>query len=253
MLITAGRRYIFLFCFSLLFITSTTYYLRPETFSHISQIIPYRTSDQASGPNAPPPAPIEKPESDAESTELPEGTEPSAESTELIAETESSEQPPEPIEKKPKYKPQSVITARPIVENFPLAFEAHSAADLPPIPSWIRPPVPHVKENTPLFIGFTRNWRLLQQTVVSYITAGWPPEDIYVVENTGVMYSNRDKLLTLQNPFFLNHTRLHMFGVNVMLTPTLFTFAQLQNFYLWTALERNWTHYFWSHSMYCAC
>ncbi|RFU24089.1 hypothetical protein B7463_g12245, partial [Scytalidium lignicola] len=81
------------------------------------------------------------------------------------------------------------------MDNFPLALAAHSAAELPLIPSWVQPPVPHIKEKTPLFIGFTRNWRLLQQTVVSYITSGWPVEDIYVVENTGVMYSNRDGLL----------------------------------------------------------
>ena len=80
-------------------------------------------------------------------------------------------------------------------------------------------------ENTPLFIGFTRNWRLLQQAVVSYITAGWPPEDIYIVENTGVMKSNANGQLSLQNPFFLKHTRLDMLGVNVLITPTLITFC----------------------------
>lgn len=155
--------------------------------------------------------------------------------------------PPPPPKPKPKYKEPKLAIAPPIVENFPLAYAAHSAADLPPVPSWIRPPTPHVKESTPLFIGFTRNWRLLQQTVVSYITAGWPPEDIYVVENTGVMNSNKNGLLSLQNPFFLNHTRLHMFNVNILITPTLLTFAQLQNYYLHTALEKGWDHYFWSH------
>jgi len=83
---------------------------------------------------------------------------------------------------------------------------------------------------------------------VSYITAGWPPEDIYVIENTGVMNSNRDGLLTLQNPFYLDHKRLtKALGISVISTPTLFTFAQLQNFYIYTALDRNWTHYFWAH------
>jgi hypothetical protein len=53
--------------------------------------------------------------------------------------------------------------------------------------------------------------------VVSYIAAGWPPEDIYVVENTGVMHANRDGLLTLQNPFYLNHTQLAMLGVQVII------------------------------------
>ncbi|KAN0089467.1 hypothetical protein V8E51_019727 [Hyaloscypha variabilis] len=102
-------------------------------------------------------------------------------------------------------------------------------------------------ENTPLFIGFTRNWRLLQQAVVSYITAGWPPEDIYIVENTGVMKSNANGQLSLQNPFFLKHTRLDMLGVNVLITPTLITFAQLQNYYIWYAENNSWDYYWWSH------
>jgi len=82
---------------------------------------------------------------------------------------------------------------------------------------------------------------------VSYITAGWPPGDIYVIENTGVMDSNKRGLLSLQNPFFLNHTRLEILGVNVIITPTLLTFAQLQNFYLWTATMEKYPVFFWSH------
>ena len=61
------------------------------------------------------------------------------------------------------------------------------------------------------------------------------------------MHSNLLNQLTLQNPFYLNHTQLGMLGVNVIITPTLLTFAQLQNFYAYTALENNWTEYFWSH------
>lgn len=160
--------------------------------------------------------------------------------------------PPKPIEtdtgpKHPKYKPIQPPKSYPIVDNFPLALNAHSASELPPIPKWNQPPNPHVPEKTPLLIGFTRNWRLLQQVVVSYITAGWPPEDIYVVENTGVMHSNKDGQLSLQNPFFLNHTRLNMLGVNILITPTLYTFAQVQNYFLWTAVENKWPAYFWSH------
>lgn len=69
-----------------------------------------------------------------------------------------------------------------------------------------------------------------------------------MIENTGVMNSNRDGLLTLQNPFFLDHHRLtKILGINVISTPTLFTFAQLQNFYVYTALEKKWDHYFWAH------
>lgn len=148
---------------------------------------------------------------------------------------------------KPLYKPVSEAPP-PIVDNFPLAASANSSVDLPPVPKWNAPPDRHVAENTPLFIGFTRNWRLLQQTVVSYITGGWPPGDIYVVENTGTMFSNRDGLLTLQNPFYLDHHRLTtIFGINIISTPTLLTFAQLQNFYVHVALDKKWEHYFWSH------
>jgi len=135
----------------------------------------------------------------------------------------------------------------PVVENFPLASAASSAEELPPIPSWNTPPKKHVPEATPLFIGFTRNWRIVQQAVVAYITAGWPPEDIYVIENTGTMDANENGQLSLQNPFFLNHTRLQMFGVNIITTPTLLTFAQLQNFFLYVALKEKWPQYFWSH------
>lgn len=150
--------------------------------------------------------------------------------------------PPKPI-----YKPTSE-SPPPIVDNFPRAASAKSGADLPPIPVWNAPPDPHVDESTPLFIGFTRNWRLLQQVVVSYITGGWPPGDIYIIENTGTFNSNRDSLLSLQNPFYLDHHRLtEILGVNVISTPTLLTFAQLQNFYVHTALQKGWEHYFWSH------
>ncbi|KAH7397554.1 hypothetical protein BKA64DRAFT_733657 [Cadophora sp. MPI-SDFR-AT-0126] len=146
-----------------------------------------------------------------------------------------------------KYKPVPKIVPDPIIDNFPLAAAAHSPQDLPPIPPWNRPPAEHVPENTPLFIGFTRNWRILQQVVVSYITAGWPAEDIYVIENTGVFDSNAKGLLSLQNPFFLNHTRLHLFGVNILVTPTLLSFAQLQNYYIWHSIEMGWKQYFWGH------
>lgn len=152
------------------------------------------------------------------------------------------------IKPKPIHRPPPADLPPPIVDNFPLAASAKTPSELPPIPPWNSPPNPHVDESTPLFIGFTRNWRLLQQTVVSYITAGWPPSDIYVVENTGVMHSNRQNLLTLQNPFYIDYHRLNnILGINVISTPTLFTFAQLQNFYTYTALEKGWSHYWWAH------
>lgn len=159
-----------------------------------------------------------------------------------------AKEPSPTLKPTPLHKSISTAAPTPIVDAFPLAASAKSPADLPPIPFWNSPPTPHVNESTPLFIGFTRNWPLLQQTVVSYITAGWPPEDIYVIENTGVMHSNRLNLLTLQNPFYLDHHRLtEILRVNVISTPTLFTFAQLQNFYTYTALENNWSHYWWAH------
>ena len=145
------------------------------------------------------------------------------------------------------YKPATDLPP-PIVDNFPKAANANGPGDIPQIPKWNQPPNPHVPEDTPLFIGFTRNWRLLQQVVVSYITAGWPAQDIYVVENTGVMHSNKDGRLSLQNPFYIDYTRLtKILGVNVLITPTLFTFAQLQNFYTFTAVEKGWKQYFWAH------
>ncbi|KAK0747414.1 hypothetical protein B0T21DRAFT_379471 [Apiosordaria backusii] len=149
---------------------------------------------------------------------------------------------------KPPYKPDPEPSL-PIPDPFPLLSDYP-----PPSRKFLLQNVPkqswkgHSKKGeAPLLIGFTRNWPLLLQCVTSYIAAGWPPSSIYVVENTGTMFSNRLGRLTLQNPFYLNHTQLGMLGVNVIITPTLLTFAQLQNFYLWTALNRNWDYFFWSH------
>ena len=160
-----------------------------------------------------------------------------------------TERPPGPIYK--NLSSTSTIKRPPIKDNFPFA-ESLRKGDLPDIPSWNRPPTPHVPEKTPLFIGFTRSWPLLQQCVLSYITSGWPPEDIYVVDNTGTMKSNfPPQKLTLQNPHYLNVQRLtDLFGVNVISTPTLLSFAQLQNFYIFTALEKGWDYFWWSHSRY---
>ncbi|KAK3939250.1 hypothetical protein QBC46DRAFT_438173, partial [Diplogelasinospora grovesii] len=150
---------------------------------------------------------------------------------------------------KPPYKPPSPLrSSPPIPDPFPLlSSNPPPKRSLLQAPKINRPPKTHYPEQTPLLIGFTRNWPQLLQCVVSYIAAGWPPEDIFVVENTGVMNSNKDGKLSLQNPFYLNHTQLDMLGVDVIITPTLLTFAQLQNFYAWTALEKDWETYFWSH------
>jgi hypothetical protein len=150
----------------------------------------------------------------------------------------------------PKYKDRTKAKVRPpISDNFPLVADL-TTGKLPAVASWNKPPSPHIPEKTPLFIGFTRNWPMLQQCVLSYIAAGWPPEDIYVIDNTGTMKSNfpPNPKITLQNPFYLNVQRLtDVFGVNVISTPTLLTFAQLQNFYIFTSLEKGWDYYFWSH------
>lgn len=159
---------------------------------------------------------------------------------------------PPPLEKpapSPVYKPVTPKpSTKPIGEYFPLAAAARSKLDLPRVPEWNKPPMNHVPEKTPLFIGFTRNWPLLQQAVIGYITAGWPPEDIIVVENTGVMDANEKGKLTPENPFFLDHHRLkNIFGVQVMVTPVYHTFAQLQNVFLYEAIKNNWSYYLWSH------
>ncbi|KAL9020779.1 MAG: hypothetical protein Q9185_001963 [Variospora sp. 1 TL-2023] len=162
-------------------------------------------------------------------------------------EAQEAPKPPDPP-KAPIYKDIHRKVVPPLPEYFPLAAKASSPADLPPVPSWNRPPTEHVPEATRLYIGFTRFWPLLQQAVVSYIAAGWPPEDIYVVENTGTMDANKRGLLTIRNPFYLDYHRLTaILGVNVVSTPSLQTFAQLQNFYLFEAINNNLTHYFWSH------
>ncbi|KAJ2987545.1 hypothetical protein NUW58_g4447 [Xylaria curta] len=93
----------------------------------------------------------------------------------------------------PKYKPTS--TQPSVTDPFPLL--ATSTATPPPIPVY-NVPKPGLHRDyglsymPPLFIGFTRQWPMLLQCVVGYLTAGWPPESIYVVENTGVQNSNAD-------------------------------------------------------------
>ncbi|KAI0555557.1 hypothetical protein F4679DRAFT_570076 [Xylaria curta] len=150
----------------------------------------------------------------------------------------------------PKYKPTSTLAAPSVTDPFPLL--ASSTATPPPIPAY-NVPKPGLHRDyglsymPPLFIGFTRQWPMLLQCVVGYLTAGWPPESIYVVENTGVQNSNADGKLTLQNPFYLNHTTLTRLGVNILQTPVLLSFSQMQNFFISTATSRHWPYYFYSH------
>lgn len=147
-----------------------------------------------------------------------------------------------------KYRPGPEWVPPPVKDPFPsLATEAP-----PPIPKWNIPKKDVHKKygldyKPPLFIGFTRNWPMVLQAVVSYITAGWPADQIYVVENTGVQRANVEGKLTLQNPYYFNHEGMKRLGVNVVRAPVLMNFAQLQNFYTHLAHENDWPYYFWSH------
>ncbi|KAK1977588.1 hypothetical protein LZ30DRAFT_731379 [Colletotrichum cereale] len=167
-----------------------------------------------------------------------------------VAESPAKPPPTKPQSaNKPKYKPPPAWTPPPIADPFPLL----SSGMPPPVPAWNRPAKPNVcfkyslSTPPPLLIGFTRSWPMLLQTVVGYITAGWPADQIYVVENTGVHDANARGRLSLQNPLFLNYTQLHMLGVHVMRTPVLLNFAQLQNYFVTVAKEKPWSYYFWSH------
>ena len=89
---------------------------------------------------------------------------------------------------------------------------------------------------------------MLQQVVLSYIAAGWPRSDIVIIDNSGTMDSNNNGRLSPDNPFFLDYRLFRQrYGVSILQTPTLLSFAQLQNFMLRQALSRNWAYYFWSH------
>ncbi|KAH8891574.1 hypothetical protein GQ53DRAFT_746627 [Thozetella sp. PMI_491] len=149
----------------------------------------------------------------------------------------------------PKYKPAPEYTPAPIADPYPLLA---SSASIPRIPEYNVPRRNLHKEYgldrpAPLYIGFTRQWPILLQAVVSYITAGWPAEEIYVIENTGVHNANREGRLTLQNAFYLNHTTLRRLGVNVIRTPTLLSFSQMQNFFLSLSYDHEAPYYFYSH------
>ncbi|KAK0724980.1 hypothetical protein B0H67DRAFT_482246 [Lasiosphaeris hirsuta] len=156
---------------------------------------------------------------------------------------------PKPTEvPRPKYKPTPTYVPPPINDNFPLL----ATSTPPPIPKWNVPRKYKYKDYDltvapPLLIGFTRTWPILLQAVTSYLTAGWPADQIYVIENTGVQQANTRGQLSMQNPFYLNHTVLQALGVNIIQTPTLLSFSQLQNFYLSLSYSHNWPYYFWSH------
>ncbi|KAI1471793.1 uncharacterized protein F4812DRAFT_449682 [Daldinia caldariorum] len=155
---------------------------------------------------------------------------------------------PEDARPTPRYKPAPSYTPPPVQDPFP----ALATSNPPPIPIYNVPEKDiwlkyGLEVAPPLLIGFTRSWPMLLQTVVSYITAGWPAEQIYVVENTGMQQANARGQLGLQHPWYLNHTSLRRLGVNIVQTPVLLGFAQLQNFYLSLSYANKWPYYFWSH------
>jgi hypothetical protein len=118
----------------------------------------------------------------------------------------------------------------------------------PTVATFNAPPPASERVRTPLLIGFTRQSAMLHQTILSFIAAGWPREDIIVVDNSGTMTANSDNLLSSGNPFHLDYTTLRShYGVSILQTPTLLNFAQLQNFYLRLALAHGWSFYFWAH------
>lgn len=153
------------------------------------------------------------------------------------------------VKGKPTYLEDPSWVPPPIKDPFP---SLSTADEAPAIPEWNAPNNElHAKYELeyapPLFIGFTRSWPLLLQTVVSYITAGWPASQIYVIENTGVQRANAKGQLTIQNPFYMNHEQLTKLGVNVIQAPVLLSFSQLQNYFMYLSHQYQWPHYFWSH------
>lgn len=118
----------------------------------------------------------------------------------------------------------------------------------PRVASYNAPLSTNQRCRTPLFVAFTRNSAMLQQTVLSYIAAGWPREDIIVVDNSGTLDANNEGLLSQHNPFFLDYKLFRSrYGVSVLQTPTLLSFAQLMNFYLRVSIAQRWQFFFWSH------
>jgi hypothetical protein len=87
-----------------------------------------------------------------------------SEPSSLVAPVGEGNPPPPPPSDKEKEVNQKVYkdwskekTYPPIEDNFPWGNSMQTRNDFPKIPSWNRPPAAHVKEKTPLFIGFTRS------------------------------------------------------------------------------------------------
>ena len=105
----------------------------------------------------------------------------------------------------PKYIPEPTWVPPPVKDPFP---RLSSSEAVPLIPKWNVPKKDLHKQYgleyaPPLFIGFTRSWPILLQAVVSYITAGWPAGQIYVIENTGVQSDDLSELQAMIPPTLL--------------------------------------------------
>ncbi|KEF50826.1 uncharacterized protein A1O9_13125 [Exophiala aquamarina CBS 119918] len=101
---------------------------------------------------------------------------------------------------------------------------------------------------TPLFIPFASNACLLVQTVVSFISEGWPPSQIIVVENTGRSDENARGTIPPEDHAFMNYTLLcQTLGVHVYRSPVRNTFAQVQNLVFELAKTNGWPSYYQSH------
>ncbi|KAF2091682.1 hypothetical protein K490DRAFT_70470 [Saccharata proteae CBS 121410] len=89
---------------------------------------------------------------------------------------------------------------------------------------------------------------MLRQTILGYISAGWPREDIVIVDNSGTLDANNEGRLSSDNPFRIPYELYrNRYGVAILQTPTLYNFAQLQNLFLRIGIAHGWSYFFWSH------
>ncbi|PHH60712.1 hypothetical protein CDD81_1330 [Ophiocordyceps australis] len=143
------------------------------------------------------------------------------------------------------YRPQA--SAAPPV---PDPFASLDSDQVPHVPAWNAPVADAywhsygLTRPPPLLVASDGNWPALLQTVVSYLTAGWPADQLVVVDNSGVARANAQARLTLSNPRFLNYGQLRRLGVSVVPAPVLMSFAQLQNFLLHLAHVNSWPYFF---------
>ncbi|KAL7935449.1 hypothetical protein V8C35DRAFT_333938 [Trichoderma chlorosporum] len=130
--------------------------------------------------------------------------------------------------------------------DFGMYFPAQGNNFFPLVASYNEPP--RHRPKTPLFIAFTRNHNMMRQAVLGYIASGWPREDIIIIDNSGTADANNLKLLSPDNPFFLDYDLFrYRYGVSILQTSVLLNFAQLQNFMMRVAMARHWSYFFWSH------